>query len=62
MPDPIRLYLDEDTMSRALPWALRARSVDVLTAQEAGMIQASDARHLAYATSLGSLEYLGNWR
>jgi hypothetical protein len=30
--DRIRLYLDEDTISRALISALRARNVDVLSA------------------------------
>jgi hypothetical protein len=53
MSDPIRLYLDEDTSSRALILALRSRSVDVLTAQESNLIQASDERHLEYAASLG---------
>ena len=32
----IRLYLDEDSMDKALVQALRARSVDVTTALEAG--------------------------
>ncbi len=34
MADLIRLYLDEDTISRALIRSLRARQVDLLTAQE----------------------------
>ena len=38
----IRLYLDEDTMDKALVSALRARGVDVLTAQEATMIERPD--------------------
>ena len=62
MPDRIRLYLDEDTMSRALLRALRSRSVDVLTAQEAGMIQSTDAQHLAYATSLDRVVFTFNVR
>ena len=38
MAGPIKLYLDEDTISRALIRALRARGVDLLTAQEAEQI------------------------
>jgi hypothetical protein len=34
----IRLYLDEDSMSRSLVRALRSRGVDVMTALDAGMI------------------------
>ena len=49
----IRLYLDEDSMSRALVRALRARGVDVVTALQADMIERSDAHHLDYATQQG---------
>ncbi len=52
MSDPIQLYLDEDTLSRALVKALTARSVDVLTSKEAKLIQIPDERHLQYATEL----------
>ena len=52
MPEPIKLYLDEDTISRALIRGLRARSVDVLTAQEANQMRVSDRQQLAYAASL----------
>jgi ActR/RegA family two-component response regulator len=48
---PIKLYLDEDAISRALIRALRARGVDVLTAQEADLIGAPDEEQLAYATA-----------
>jgi len=48
---PIRLYLDEDTISRALIRALRARGVDILTAQEAELIGVPDGEQLAYATA-----------
>ena len=51
MTDRIRLYLDEDTINRALIAGLRARNVDVLTAQEAGRIGASDETQLAFAAS-----------
>lgn len=46
----IRLYLDEDSMDRALVRALRARQVDVLTAVEAGLIAKPDSQHLTYAS------------
>jgi predicted nuclease of predicted toxin-antitoxin system len=46
----IRLYIDEDSMDRALLRALRARGVDVLTALEEGMIEREDTDHLEYAT------------
>ena len=35
----IRLYMDEDAMDQVLVKALRARSIDVLTALDAGMIE-----------------------
>ena len=62
MHDPIRLYLDEDTISRALIHALRSRSVDVLTAKEAGLIQTPDEHHLEYATSLNRVVFTFNTR
>ena len=40
-------------MDQALVRALRARNVDVLTAQEAAMIERSDAEHLAFAAAQG---------
>ena len=40
-----RLYIDEDSGDRSLVQALRARGVDVITAQEAGMIERSDDEH-----------------
>jgi hypothetical protein len=62
VPDPIRLCLDEDTISRALIRALRSRSVGVLTAKEAGLIQVPDERHLEYATSLNRTVFTFNTR
>ena len=47
----IRLYMDEDSMDRALVRALRARGVDIRTALEEGMIEREDMEHLDYATS-----------
>jgi hypothetical protein len=40
-----QLYIDEDSADRNLVQALRARGVDVLTAQEAGMIERTDKEH-----------------
>ncbi len=42
--------------------ALRARSVDLRTAYEAGMIQREDHEHLAYATREGRVLYSFNVR
>jgi hypothetical protein len=57
---PIKLYLDEDALDRDLVKALRARNVDVLTAQEAGLQAASDEEHLSYATSVGRTVFTFN--
>ncbi len=46
----LRLYMDEDAMDQMLVAALRARSVDVITALDAGMIEQDDRAHLEYAT------------
>lgn len=56
----IRLYLDEDTMDRALVSALRARGVDVLTAHESDMIERKDDEHLVFATTKGRVLYSFN--
>jgi hypothetical protein len=62
MPDPIRLYLDEDTINRALIKALQARDIDILTAKEAQLIQVADEHHLEYATSLNRTVFTFNAR
>jgi hypothetical protein len=49
----MRLYFDEDSMSRGLVRALRARGMDVVTALEAEMIERTDADHLEYAARQG---------
>lgn len=51
-PGPVRLYLDEDTLSRSLVAALRSRGVDVLTAHEANMAARPDVALLLHATEL----------
>jgi hypothetical protein len=47
------LYVDEDSMRRAVVEALRARAVDVLTALDAGMIERDDEEHLAFGAAHG---------
>ena len=49
----IRLYIDEDSMSRALVRSLRARNVDVTTALDENMIEQPDSVHLDFATAQG---------
>lgn len=56
----IRLYVDEDSMSRALVRALQARGIDVTTALDEGMIERPDADHLAYATEQGRVLFSFN--
>jgi hypothetical protein len=56
----IRLYIDEDSMSRALARALRARNVDVTTALEQDMIERSDSAHLDYETAQGRVLFSFN--
>ena len=56
----IRLYIDEDSMSRALTRALRARNVDVTTALNEDMIEQPDSAHLDYATAQGRVLYSFN--
>lgn len=56
----IRLYLEEDSMRRALIRALRTRGADVTTALEAGMIECDDKEHLDYATTQGRVLYSFN--
>ena len=46
----ISLFLDEDSMDKALVLALRARGIDVVTALDADMIAKSDEQQLDYAT------------
>lgn len=62
MAEPIKLYLDEDTISRSLIRGLRVRGVDLLTAKEAGQIGASDEEQLKFATSQGRAIFTFNTR
>jgi len=58
----VRLYLDEDSMSRGLVQALTARGIDVESALDAGMIGIEDERHLEYAARNGRALYSANSR
>ena len=51
MANSIRLYLDEDAQRASLVRALRARQIDVLTANEANRGGLSDADQLSYAST-----------
>ena len=55
-----QLYIDEDSMDRDLVRALRARGVNVITAQDVGMMGRSDEEHLLFATSQGRVLYSFN--
>ena len=55
-----RLYIDEDSGDRDLVQALRARGVDVVTAQEVGMIERTDVEHLQFATEQNRVLYSFN--
>jgi Domain of unknown function (DUF5615) len=58
----IRIYIDEDSMSRAFVLALRSRNIDVLTALEARMIEREDRAHLMFAAAQGRVLYTFNVR
>ena len=55
-----KLYIDEDSMDRDLVRSLRARGVDVITAQEVGMTGRSDEDHLLFATGEGRVLFSFN--
>lgn len=54
------LFLDEDSLSRALVRGLHSKNIDVLTAFEASRREASDEEQLAFATSRGRPIYTSN--
>ena len=56
----IRLYIDEDAMSRGLAKGLRARGVDVTTTNEEGKTGLEDAEQLEHAASQGRVLYTYN--
>ena len=56
----VRLYIDEDAMSRALVQALRARGIDVATSFEAGLNGKPDVVQLGYACEHDRVLYTFN--
>ena len=52
MGDRIKYYFDEH-VSKAVSEGLRRRGVDVLRAQEAGLLSASDQAHIEFASKEG---------
>ena len=56
----IRWYLDEDAMAHALVQSLRARSLDVLTVNEADMAGKPDDVQLDFAARHGRVLYTFN--
>ena len=58
----VRLYFDEDAMDSDLVRALRLRGVDVITANDLGLINTRDEEHLEYATANGRVLYSFNVR
>jgi len=48
----------DEHVPRAVTEGLRRRGVDVLRAQEAGMLEADDERHLAFALSQGRVIFI----
>jgi len=58
----IQLYLDEDAQRNSLVLALRERGVKVKTANEAGLINVPDEKHLEYAAIEGRVLYSFNIR
>ena len=56
----IRLYIDEDAMSRRLVSALRLRAVDTITVADAGLIEGTDADQLRLASEQQRVLYSFN--
>jgi hypothetical protein len=52
----IKFYMDEHVPA-AVTAGLRKRGADVLTAQEAGMVEAADGEHLVLATNQGRVVF-----
>ena len=56
----IRLYVDEDAMNGLFIQGLIARNTDVVTANEANMVNREDEEHLMTATGLGRVLFSYN--
>jgi uncharacterized protein DUF5615 len=57
----IRLYIDEDAMSRALVRGLRSRGIDVTTVNEEEMAGQGDTTQLEYALQKERVFYTFTW-
>ena len=55
-----RLYLDADSMERAVLFGLRARGIDATSAQEAGMADSSDEEQLEFSRTNGRVLFSFN--
>ena len=55
-----QIYIDEDAVQGGLVEALRSRDVTVIMAADAGLVNKSDDKHLAYATEHGCVLYTFN--
>lgn len=60
MPDPLILYLDEDSQRAALVRALRSRQVEVITCNEANLQGTPDEVQLDYAAANGLVLFTFN--
>jgi len=58
----IRLYIDEDAMSRSLVNGLHIRGADVMTVAEHGREGIGDAEQLEFSTFHGRVLYTSNTR
>ena len=47
----VRSYFDEDAMDNDVVRALQLRGVEVITAQDSGLINSPDEQHLKYAAA-----------
>lgn len=56
----IRLYLDEDSVNRALILALQARGMDVTNALDAGQAGRTDSEQLEHSTAAGRVLFTYN--
>ena len=56
----VRVFVDEDAMSRALVNGLRARGIDVLTVGEGARRELEDDEQLEFATVTGRVLYTFN--
>jgi len=56
MPQTLRFHLDEH-VANAIAAGLRRRAVDVTTAADAGLLDAADEDHLAFALSQGRVTF-----